>query len=84
MTEQHHYTREAPRSRSNGVRVSDFTLLVRVPGSPQKIRAFTDSERSEAEEYAAHHGGTVVPLPLPPPAGYTNDEHGNLVPITDH
>ncbi len=66
------------------MRVSDFTMLVRVPGSPAQFRAFTDSERAEAEDYAAAHGGTLVPLPLPQPAGYTNDEAGNLIPLTGH
>lgn len=37
-------------------------MLVRVPGRPQAIRAFTDAERALAEQYAAQEGGVIVPL----------------------
>lgn len=76
-----HHVVQKPRRRTEAVTVADFTMLVRVPGQPAAVRAFTDTEADEARQYAAATGGTVVPLPLPPPTGYTNDAHGNLVPI---
>lgn len=44
--------------------VADFTMMVRVPGRPAAIRVFTEEERTEANDYAAQMGGTVVELPL--------------------
>jgi hypothetical protein len=61
--------REAPRRRSGGETVADFTLLVRIPGKPATFKAFTDAERGEAEAFAAANGGTLMPLPLDPPTG---------------
>jgi hypothetical protein len=78
VTEQQHYTRETPRSRKDGGSVSDFTMLVRTPGSPTRVRAFTEDERPGAEEYAAANGGTIVSLPLALPPGYTADPDGSL------
>jgi hypothetical protein len=75
-----HHTVQKPRRRTDPVDVADFTMLVRVPGRPDAIRAFTDAEDTEAHQYAAETGGTVVPLPLPPPNGYTVGPGGNLVP----
>lgn len=70
-----------PRKRTSPVDVADFTMLVKVPGHPEAIQAFTDEEAEEARRYAAATGGTVVRLPLPPPGGYTTDDAGNLVPL---
>lgn len=75
-----HHTVQKPRRRTEPVDVTDFTMLVRVPGQPDAIRAFTDAENAEAHQYAAETGGTVVPLPLPPPNGYTVGPGGNLAP----
>lgn len=61
--------RQAPPRRSDTVQVSDFTMLVHVPGQPAAVRVFTDDEQDEAHGYAAATGGTVVPLPLPMPEG---------------
>jgi hypothetical protein len=38
-------------------------LIVRVPGRPEQIRAFTSDERDEAAEYAAKTRGTIEDLP---------------------
>lgn len=51
------------------MQVSDFTMVVHVPGQPAAVRVFTDDEQDEAHGYAAATGGTVVPLPLPMPGG---------------
>jgi hypothetical protein len=54
-------SRESPkRSR---VRLEDLELLVRVPGRPEAIRAFTRAEAAQAEEYAGtFRDATVEPL----------------------
>ena len=44
-------------------RLEDLVLLVRVPGRPDAVRAFTTAEQSEADAYAAAEGGIVEPLP---------------------
>ncbi|MGJ6127142.1 hypothetical protein QN239_31645 [Mycolicibacterium sp. Y3] len=72
--------RQAPRKRTDNAQVVDFTLMVTVPGQPEAIRVFTASEESEAHRYATDTGGTVVPLPLPPPDGYTAGPDGHLIP----
>ncbi len=41
-----------------------LTLLVRPPGNPHGIRAFTAGERAEAELYAAECETEVETLPL--------------------
>lgn len=56
--------RQAPRRRDDTALVSDFTMLVRVPGQPAAVRAFTDDEQDEAHRYAAATGGIIVPLPM--------------------
>ena len=38
-------------------------LLVRVPGRPEDLQAFTAAERRAAEVYAAATGGIVDELP---------------------
>lgn len=81
MNEQHHHTREAPRPPKEGASISDVTVLVRIPGSPTRVRAFAADERPAAEAYAAATGGTVVPLPLGPPPGYTAGADGNVIPV---
>ena len=53
-------SRDTPRRTS--VRLEDLTLLVRVPGRPEAIRAFTSDERADAEAYAAAVAGDLVPL----------------------
>lgn len=55
-------------------------MLVRAPGRPAAIRVFTDAEADEATRYATSIGGTVVPLPLSPPHGYTAGPDGTLLP----
>lgn len=74
------HVRQAPRTRSGDVRITDLTMMVRVPGQPAAVRVYTDAEHDEAARYAADTGGEVVPLPLSPPAGYTTGPHGSLVP----
>lgn len=55
------------KPRGGDVELADLTLIVRPPGRPTEIRAFTDDQRAEAEAYAAEHGVTVESLPFPPP-----------------
>jgi hypothetical protein len=43
--------------------ITDLALLVRVPGRPEAIRAFTRAESVEADGYAAAVGGSVENLP---------------------
>jgi hypothetical protein len=57
-------SRQKPK-RSDAISVAGITLLVRPPGRPQLIRAFTDAERADAELYAEQAGATVETLPLP-------------------
>lgn len=40
--------RQGPRKRAADARVSDFILLVRVPGQPAAVRVFTDDDADEA------------------------------------
>jgi hypothetical protein len=77
------HNRQAPRNRPGEVRVADLTLLVRVPGQPAAVRAYTDEERYEAERYVSQTGGTRVPLPLSPPVGYIPGPDGTLVPTRE-
>jgi hypothetical protein len=44
--------------------IKDLTLLIRVPGRPEDVRAFTDAERGEAAAYAAATGGITEDLPI--------------------
>jgi hypothetical protein len=46
--------------------LADITLLVRVPGRPDLIRAYTSAERADAEAYAAATGGAIDQLPHRP------------------
>ena len=71
-----HHVVQKPRKRTNPVDVADFTLLVKVPGQPAAIKAFTDDEADDARKYAATDG-TVVPLPLPLPDGYAAGDGAN-------
>lgn len=75
-----HHVTQKPRKRTDNVQVSDFTMMVKVPGRPEAIRVFTATEEADAQQYANATGGTVVPLPLPPPAGYTVGPDGHLIP----
>lgn len=45
--------------------LADLALIVRPPGDPFGIRAYTDAERIDAEVYAAAVGAAVEPLPRP-------------------
>jgi hypothetical protein len=74
-----HHVVQKPRKPTNA-QVSDFTMMVKVPGRPQVIRVFTATEDAEAHQYANDTGGSVVPLPLPPPDGYIVGSNGHLVP----
>ena len=42
--------------------VAELALIVRVPGHPAAVQAFTDNERTVAQRYADEVGGTVEPL----------------------
>lgn len=50
------------RPRRAKAPVGDLTLIVRVPGHPAAVQAFTDNERTAAQLYADDVGGTVEPL----------------------
>ncbi|WP_102145875.1 hypothetical protein [Mycobacterium hubeiense] len=81
MTEPSNLGVQKPRKRTDDTEISEFTMLVRVPGQPEALSVFTDAEVEQANRYAAETGGTVVPLPLAPPNGYVADEvSGVLVP----
>lgn len=43
--------------------LAELELIVRPPGKPFAIRAFTAAERADAELYAAEVGTTVEVLP---------------------
>ncbi|WP_006246409.1 hypothetical protein [Mycolicibacterium tusciae] len=73
---------QKPRRRTDQVTVADFTMLVRVDVKPAAVRVFTDAEADDAATYAAEIGGEIVQLPLDPPAGYTTDSRGHLVPVS--
>lgn len=75
-----HHVVQKPRKRTQQITVADIAMLVRVPGRPTAIRAYTAEEEAEALQYAAATGGTVVPLPLSPPSGYVVGPSGHLVP----
>ncbi|MDV6310027.1 hypothetical protein [Gordonia amicalis] len=49
--------RRAPKR--GRVALADLTLIVRPPGRPAQIRAFTDAERAEAATYASETGASV-------------------------
>jgi hypothetical protein len=73
--------RQSPRKRTGDLNISDFTMMVRVPGRPAAVAVYTDAERDEAARYAAEVGGEILSLPLAPPAGYIAGASGSLVPI---
>jgi hypothetical protein len=52
------------RRRADTSGISEFTTLVTVPGRPDAVRAFTETEAGEAARYAADTGGHIVSLPL--------------------
>jgi hypothetical protein len=60
VTEDLGSSRQSPKRQP--ARVEDLELLVRVPGRPDAIRAFTRGEQAEADAYAAALGGSVEPL----------------------
>jgi hypothetical protein len=74
------HVRQTPRKRTGEAQIADFTMLVRVPGQPAAVRVYTAAEQGEAARYASEVGGVVVSLPLSPPAGYTPDPSGSLIP----
>ena len=47
-----HHVVQKPRKRTGNVQVSDFTMMVKVPGRPQAIRVFTAAEDAEAQDRA--------------------------------
>jgi hypothetical protein len=53
---------DTPQRRS--VLLSDLELLVRVPGRPETVRAFTRAEAAEADEYAGRFEGAATIEPL--------------------
>jgi hypothetical protein len=55
-------SRDTPKRRS--VRLADLALLVRVPGRPETVRAFTRAEAAEADKYAARFEGAATVEPL--------------------
>lgn len=61
-------SRQAPKRPP--ARIGDLSLLVRVPGRPDAVRAFTAAEQGDAETYAAVAGGIVEPLPLAAVSGH--------------
>lgn len=63
MTDVPGLSEHRPPARRRTDKVSDFTLLVRVPGQPAAVRVFTAAEAPEASQYAAATGGTVENLP---------------------
>lgn len=71
---------QSPRKRNEALRVTDITMMVRVPGQPAAVRVYTDEEAHKAARYAAESGGSVVPLPLPPPRGYVRGTDGQMLP----
>lgn len=74
------HVRQSPRKRNEERRVSDLTVMVRVPGRPAAVRLYADDEADEAARYAAKSGGVVVALPLAPPAAYVRGPDGSLLP----
>jgi hypothetical protein len=52
--------RESPKRPK--AQLEDLELLVRVPGRPDAIRAYTRKEQAEAESYAATVDGRIEPL----------------------
>lgn len=53
-------SRQKPRDHAE---LSDLTLIVRPPGDPDGVRAFTEQERADAEMYASQTGTQVESLP---------------------
>jgi hypothetical protein len=54
-------SRQAPKRPTAAI--ADLTLLVRVPGRPDLIQAFTAAEQAESDSYAATTGGIIDRLP---------------------
>jgi hypothetical protein len=52
------------RRRADTSGISDFKTLVTVPGKPDAVRAFTETESGEAARYAEDTGGNTVSLPV--------------------
>lgn len=50
--------------RNVGATLAELTLLVQVAGNPGLTNAYTDEQAEQARQYAAEHGGTIVPLPI--------------------
>lgn len=59
MADDERAERRRPRSAA---KLTDLTMIVRVPGRPADVRTFTDAEADEARRYAAENGSTVEPL----------------------
>ena len=54
-------SRQAPKRPPAAI--ADLTLLVRVPGRPDLIQAFTAAGQVEADAYPAVTGGVIEHLP---------------------
>lgn len=53
-----------PQSRrAAGPAIKDLRIIVRTPGRWADYRAFTEAQRSEAEQWAKDHGGTLDERP---------------------
>lgn len=63
MTDAPGLSERRPPTRRRDAKVSDFTLLVRVPGDPSAIKVFTPEEAGDAAEYATATGGVIEDLP---------------------
>lgn len=50
------------RPKRSRVSIADLTVLVRVPGHPAAVQAFTDNERTAAQRFADEVGGAVETL----------------------
>ncbi|WP_099024340.1 hypothetical protein [Mycolicibacterium palauense] len=57
-------TEPASRQKPNRqpASLAELTTIVRPPGHPEGIRAFTDAERADAELYATETGAAVESL----------------------
>jgi len=53
-------SRQSPKR--GRVPVSELTMIVRVPGDPAAVQAFTADEHVAAHDYARQTGGTVDQL----------------------
>lgn len=50
------------RPKRSRVDISELTMIVRPPGDPSAVQAFTEAEAAEARQYAAAMDAEVEPL----------------------